>query len=330
MNTEIQKKKSGFNAKKALSKYSIILILIVIMLICAFANSNFLSKNNLINVCRQQSVTIILAFGEMALIICGQIDLSCGSVIALAGVLSVSSYKASGSMLLAFVVAIAVAMFVNLLNGTMVTKFKAPAFIATLATQTVARGAALYITNGQNIYEIGNYTVVGQGSLIGIPIPVIFMFCIFLIMSYLMRHTRWGRSTYAVGGNTEAANASGINTKMVTMTAYLLNGLLVGIAAVLFMSRVNGGLPAGASGYEMDGLTATIVGGTCFTGGIGTPWGTVIGAFVVGFLSNIMNLMSIDSYIQQMVRGAIIAFAVIWDIHSKSRQTYKKGQQMCV
>lgn len=113
---------------------------------------------------------------------------------------------------------------------------------------------------------------------------------------------------------------------MVTMKAYLFNGILVGIAAVLFMSRVNGGLPAGASGYEMDGLTATIVGGTSFTGGIGTPWGTVIGAFVVGFLGNVMNLMSIDSYIQQIVKGAIIAFAVIWDITSKSRQTYKKGK----
>lgn len=311
--------------KKLLSKYSIILILVIIMVICTFANSNFLSVSNLINVCRQQSVTIIVAFGEMALIICGQLDLSCGSVIALAGCLSVSSYKMTGNMLLAFIVAIVVAVGVNLLNGVMVTKYKTPAFIATLATQTMARGAALYITNGQNIYEIGDYTIVGQGSVGAIPIPVLFMACIFALMFYLMRHTRWGRSTYAVGGNSEAANASGISTKLVIMKAYILNGILVGVAAVLFMSRVNGGLPAGASGYEMDALTATIVGGTSFTGGIGTPWGTVVGAFVVGFLGNIMNLMSIDSYIQQIVRGAIIAFAVIWDIYSKSRQTYKKG-----
>ena len=289
-----------FDYRKILSKYSIVLVLIVIMIACTFANSSFLTANNLINVCRQQSVIIILAFGEMILIICGQLDLSCGSVIALAGVLSVMTYKSTQSMALAF--------------------------IATLATQTMARGAALYITNGQNIYEIGNYTIVGQGSIGIIPIPVIFMFCIFILMAYMMRHTCWGRSTYAVGGNAEAANAAGINTKMVTMKAYLFNGILVGIAAVLFMSRVNGGLPAGASGYEMDGLTATIVGGTSFTGGIGTPWGTVIGAFVVGFLGNVMNLMSIDSYIQQIVKGAIIAFAVIWDITSKSRQTYKKGK----
>ena len=317
---------SKFDYRKILSKYSIVLVLIVIMIACTFANSSFLTANNLINVCRQQSVIIILAFGEMILIICGQLDLCCGSVIALSGVLSVMTYKSTQSMALAFIVAIAVSVAVNFLNGLMVTKFMTPAFIATLATQTMARGAALYITNGQNIYEIGNYTIVGQGSLGIIPIPVIFMFCIFILMAYMMRHTCWGRSTYAVGGNAEAANAAGINTKMVTMKAYLFNGVLVGIAAVLFMSRVNGGLPAGASGYEMDGLTATIVGGTSFTGGIGTPWGTVIGAFVVGFLGNVMNLMSIDSYIQQIVKGAIIAFAVIWDITSKSRQTYKKGK----
>lgn len=314
------------DVKKLLSKYSIVLILIVIMAICAIANDRFLTLNNLINVCRQQSVIIIIAFGEMALIICGQLDLSCGAVIALSGCLSVYTYKSTQNILLAFAVAVVVAVFVNLLNGIMVTKFMAPAFIATLATQTMARGAVLYITNGQNIYEIGDYAVVGQGSVGIIPIPVIFMVVIFVIIAYMMRHTHWGRSTYAVGGNAEAANASGINTKMVINKAYLLNGVLVGIAAVLFMSRVNGGLPAGADGYEMDGLTATIVGGTSFTGGIGTPWGTVVGAFVVGFLSNIMNLMSIDSYIQQIVKGAIIAIAVIWDIYSKSRQTYKKGK----
>ena len=311
--------------KKLLSKYSIVLIRVAIMVACTIASESFLTPRNLINVLRQQSVTIIIAFGEMALIICGQLDLSCGSVIALAGVLSVMNYKAVGNMPLAFLVAIAIAICVNILNGIMVTKFKTPAFIATLATQTMARGAALFITNGQNVYEIGDYTVVGQGSIGPIPIPVIFMLLIFAVMAYLMRHTHWGRSTYAVGGNAEAANASGINTQRIIMQAYLLNGILVGIAAVLFMSRVNGGLPAGATGYEMDGLTATIVGGTSFTGGIGTAWGTVVGAFVVGFLSNIMNLLSIDSYIQQIIRGAIIALAVIWDIYSKTRQSYKKG-----
>lgn len=319
--------KSGtLDMKKLLSKYSLLLILIVIMAICTFANESFLTARNLINVMRQQSVCIMVAFGEMVLIICGHLDLSAGSVIAFSGVLSCMAYKATGSMVLAFAVSIGIAMLVNFLNGGMVTKFKTPAFIATLATQMIARGAALFITDGQNVYQIGDYAKVGQGSLGGIPIPVIIMLVTFVVMVYLMRNTRWGRSTYAVGGNAEAANASGINTGMVVMKAYLLHGVLVGIAAVTFMSRVNGGLPNGASGYEMDALTATIVGGTSFSGGVGTPLGTVLGAFIVGFLNNIMNLLSINSYIQQMVRGLIVAFAVIWDIASKNKQNFKKGK----
>jgi len=316
----------SFNIKKILSKYSLVLILVIIMAICAMANSNFLTASNLINVFRQQSVFILLAFGEMVLIICGQLDLSSGSTVALAGILSVMSYKSTGSMSIGFAVAIAVAVTVNFFNGIMVTRFKAPAFIATLATQTIARGAALFITNGQNVYEIGNYSVVGQGSVGPIPIPVIIMLVGFVCMAYIMRNTKWGRSTYAVGGNIEAANASGINTKMVIMKAFLLNGALVGISSVMFMSRVNGGLPNGATGYEMDALTATIIGGTSFSGGIGSVGGTILGAFIVGFLNNIMNLLSINSYIQQMLRGAIIAGAVIWDIYSKGKQNYKKSK----
>ena len=146
------------------------------------------------------------------------------------------------------------------------------------------------------------------------------------IMIYIMRYTRFGRSTYAVGGNEEAANASGIKVNAVKMKSYLVNGVLVGVAALVFMSRVNGGLPNGAKDYEFDALTATIIGGTSFTGGVGNPVGTLLGALIVGFLGNIMNLMSVDSYIQQIVRGAIIAFAVIIDIYSKDRQTSKSNK----
>jgi inositol transport system permease protein len=140
-----------------------------------------------------------------------------------------------------------------------------------------------------------------------------------------MKQTKFGRSVYAIGGNEEAANASGINVRKTKIKAFLLNGVLIGIAAVVFMSRVNGGLPNGAQNYETEALTAAIIGGTSFTGGIGTATGTLLGAFIVGFLNNIMNLLSIDSYLQQIVRGAIIATAVLWDVRSKRKATYKKG-----
>ena len=136
--------------------------------------------------------------------------------------------------------------------------------------------------------------------------------------------TRFGRSLYAIGGNEAAANASGIAVNKMKTAAYLVNGVMVGMAAVLFMSRNNVGLPNGCQGYETEALTTAIIGGTSFTGGIGTAGGTIVGAFIVGFLNNIMNLTSVNSYLQKIIKGAIIALAVIYDIYAKESRTRKK------
>ncbi len=305
-------------------KYSIFLVLLALMLVSWIANENFLSVDNLSNVSRQIAVVTILAFGQTILIISGMLDLSSGSVLALAGVLSVSVYTMTESLLLAFVVAILASVACNILNGLMVTKFKTPPFIATLAMMTMARGAALMYTNGQNIYQIGDYVKFGQGSIFGIPTPIIFMTVILLITWYILKHTVLGRSVYAIGGNEEAANASGINVNKVKMKAFIINGIFVGIAGVIFMSRVNGGMPNGAVLYEFKALTAAVIGGTSFTGGIGSAVGTLIGSFIVGFLDNIMVLTRVNSYLQQIIRGAIIALAVIYDIWSKNKRTKTK------
>jgi inositol transport system permease protein len=309
---------------KTKSKYSIYLVLGALFLICWMANENFATFNNLSNISRQISVGTILAFGETILIICGMLDLSSGSVLALAGVLSVSSYTATGSLAIAFIVGIAVGVACNVVNGLMVTKFKAPPFIATLAMMTVARGAALLYTNGQNIYQIGDYVKFGQGSILGIPTPIIFLVVILILTWYLLKHTVFGRSIYAIGGNEEAANASGINVNRIKMKAFIINGVFVGLAGIIFMSRVNGGMPNAAGGYEFKALTAAVIGGTSFTGGIGTASGTVAGAFIVGFLDNIMVLVGTNSYLQQIVRGSIIALAVIYDIWSKTKRRKTK------
>jgi len=306
------------------NKYSILLVLVFLTMVSTLINPNFLTAGNMSNVSRQIAVTTILAFGETILIICGMIDLSSGSVLALSGVLSVSVFKMTGSLSLAFFVAIFVAVFCNLINALMVTRFKAPPFIATLAMQAMARGAALLYTNGQNIYQIDKYTVFGQGFLWFIPTPVVFLIFLFIATWYILNHTRFGRSLFAIGGNEEAATASGINVNRNKIVAFLVNGVLVGIAGVLFMSRVNSGLPNGAINYEFQALTSSIIGGTSFSGGIGTAGGTVAGAFIVGFLNNIMNLANVNSYLQQIVRGAIIALAVIYDIKSKGKREKKK------
>lgn len=310
--------------RKYTSKYSIFLVLGAMFVICSIISPVFLSANNIANISRQISITTIIAFGATILIIAGLLDLSAGSVLGLAGVLSVASYKATGSLAVAMTVGILVAVFCNFINGIMVTKFNTPPFIATLAMQTAARGAALLYTAGQNIYQIDQYVIFGQSSIGLIPTPVIFMVLITIVTWYLLRHTRMGRSLYAVGGNEEAARASGIHVNRIKMKAYLINGVFVGLAGVLFMSRVNAGLPNAGIGAEFEAMTAAIIGGTSFSGGIGTAIGTLAGAFIMGILNNIMNLMKVQSYMQQVVRGAIIALAVIYDIYSKKNREAKK------
>ncbi len=310
-------------SNQVMQKYSIFIILFAMIIICSFLNKNFLSVNNVTNIMKQLAVGTILAYGEMILIISGMLDLSSGAVLALAGVFSVNFYKATGSLVLALLLAVIIAVVCNMVNALMVTNFNTPPFIATLAMQMVARGIALFYTQGQNINQLDNYIVFGQGNIGPVPISIIFMIIITIIIWYIMRHTRFGRSLYAIGGNEEAAVASGINVRKNKYIVFAINGVLVGIAGVLFMSRVNAGLPNGAVGYEMEGLTAAIVGGTSFSGGVGTTLGTLAGAFIIGCLNNIMNLIGVNSYIQQIVKGCIIAIAVIWDIRSKSKKSAK-------
>ncbi|WP_024831538.1 ABC transporter permease [Ruminiclostridium josui] len=305
----------------AKKKYSIFMVLFVLFIICSFANPNFLTTSNLTNISRQLAVTTILAFGQTILIISGMLDLSQGSVLALSGVFAISAYKSTGSLLIAVLVGIITGVVCNFINAMMISTFKAPPFIATLAMLTMARGVALLYTKGQNILQLDKFVVFGQGSIGVIPIPIIFLVALAIVTWYILKHTRVGRSLYAVGGNEEAAIASGINVHRVKYTAFIINGIFVGLAGVLFMSRVNAGLPNGAVNYEFTALTAAIIGGTSFSGGVGTATGTLAGAFIVGFLDNIMNLTSVDSYMQQIVRGAIIALAVIYDIQSKNRRT---------
>jgi inositol transport system permease protein len=320
-------KREGFSWARIisfLSKYSIFVILVGAFLISTLLNRNFLSPANLSNILKQNSVIAILAFGETMLIIAGLIDLSNGAVLALSGVLAVAVYKATGSLLLASAVGLGIGVLCNLVSGILASVFKTPAFIATLAVMTMARGLVLLYTAGQSLYQIGNFVVLGQGTLFHIPIPIIFMVVILLVTWYILNNTRLGRSLYAIGGNEEAAIASGIQVSRSKLTTYLINGVFVGLAGVIFMSRNNAGLPAAAQGYEFEALTAAVIGGTSFSGGIGTAMGTLAGAFIVGILNNIMNLLGVNSYVQQIVKGIIIALAVIMDIRAKNNRAKPK------
>jgi Ribose/xylose/arabinose/galactoside ABC-type transport systems, permease components len=311
-----------------MNKYSIYVILVALMILCTILNPNFLTWQNLANVSRQISITTIIAMAETILIIGGMIDLAAGAVLALAGVLSVATYKFTGSLLLAVVVGIVVGVICNALSGVVVVRFKTPPFIATLAMQTAARGAVLLYCAGQNIYQVGDYVVLGKGYIGPIPTPVVFMLVVVLLTWYILRHTRFGRYIYAVGGNEEAARASGVSIGWTKFNAYAISGVLVGLAGILYMSRNSAGLPNAGAGLEFEAMTAAIIGGTSFSGGVGTAMGTLAGGFIMGFLNNGMNLLGIQAYAQQIVRGLIIVLAVIWDMSSKQRKYHEDDNKV--
>lgn len=303
------------------SRYSIYIILVVVCIAAAFLNPNFLGTDNVLNVLRQVAVITILAYGAMILIIGGMIDLSAGAVMAFAGVVSTMTYKSTGSLILALLMGIVVGVGCNVINAFLVSILKTPAFIVTLGMMLMARGAVLEITQGQNVLKLGDFVIFGQGTWGWLPIPTLFLIVVTAVIWYTMTQTRFGRSVYAVGGNEEAARAAGIAVHRVKFKAFMVNGVLVGLAGVIFMSRVNAGLPNAGVGYELQAITAPIIGGTSFSGGVGTTIGTLAGALIVGVLGNIMNLTGVGSYIQMMVMGLIIVLAVSYDVFSKRGKT---------
>lgn len=302
------------------TRCSIFLVLFGMIAIASAISPVFLSTRNLSNIARQISVVTIMAFAQTIIIITGMIDLSVGSVMALAGVLSVSAYVATESLFLALSVGIIVGVAATTVSGLFVTRLNVPPFIATLGMLTVARGIVLLYTKGQNIYQIGNYVTFGQGDVLGVPMPIIVMTLVVVTIWYLLNHTRIGRYAYAIGGNEDAARASGLKIRRVKLQVYMIAGALVGLAGVLFMSRVNAGLPNAGIGYELDTISIAVIGGTSITGGVGTALGTLAGAFIIGILNNIMNLMGVQSYVQAVVRGLIIVLAVAYDTRAQTKR----------
>jgi inositol transport system permease protein len=306
-------------------KYGTILIFVGIFVLSSFLNETFLTTGNLTNVLRQVVVVSLLACGVTFIIILGHIDVSLGSVLALSGTIAASVMSQTQNIYLAIAAGIATGVATGLVNGYVITYFKIPSFIMTLAMTTVARGAILLYTAGVPVSGLGEFQVIGQGNIGPIPISVLILIFVVILSWVLLNRTKFGRHVYAVGGNAKAAMASGINTDGVLRRAFVFNGILVSIAGIVLMSRINSGQPAAGVAYEFDAITAVVVGGTSLMGGTGTITGTVIGAMIIGVINNILNLMNVSSYWQQIVKGVIIAVAVILDVKTKSASTRKKA-----
>lgn len=283
-------------------------------------SDNFLSGSNMLSVLRQICVNTLLAVGMTFVLIVGGIDLSVGSVVGLTGVTAVLMMNAGLPWPLAILVSLLLGAAVGLINGSIIAFTGMPAFIVTLSTMGILRGVAYTLTNGRSIpCENDIFNIIGNGKWLGIPIPIYIVIFVLIIVAVILYRTRFGRRMYAIGGNANAAVFSGIKVKGVLLRVYVISGVLAALAGVILASRMYSGQPAAGQSYESDAIAAAVLGGTSFTGGIGTVGGTVIGALVIGFLGNGLNLLHIPSYPQMIVKGIVIILAVGIDIVKRKK-----------
>ncbi len=280
---------------------------------------DFLKARNLLNIADQISVIAIVAIGMTLVIITGGIDLSVGSLIAMSAVTSCLLIQdfgggvvaSSGMMVACSLAGIAAAASLGVLNGLLITQLRMPPFIVTLSSMLAVSGVAYMLTGGESAYKIPPaFTWLGSGTLLGIPNSVLLLGILYSLAHFVMTRTTWGRYLYAVGGNREASRLSGIRTERVLLAAYVCSGLLAGFGGILMASQLQSGSPMYGQMYELYVIAAVVVGGTSLTGGRGTMLGTLIGAFIIAVIQNGMNLLRVESYLQKVVLGLVILFAV--------------------
>ncbi|MDO4345261.1 MAG: ABC transporter permease [Eubacteriales bacterium] len=306
--------KKNVSGMEFLKKYGILLVLVAMWVILLIVSPTFRTVDNAINILRQVAVNGILAIGMTFVIMTGGIDLTVGSLVAVAGVVCGSIIVANPSMwAVGIIAALAACAIFGAINGFFVAYMGVPAFVATLAGMTIARGFAYVYSDGKP-YTMASKTFssIGKGM-----VPIVIFLVIFAVCHILLSRTKFGRYIYATGGNIRAAEASGVRVKRILMKVYIMAGVLSGIAGVVLAARTNSGQPAVGTGFETDAIAAAVIGGTSMTGGIGTIPGTLIGILIIGTLNNGLNLLNVSSYYQQIVKGIIILGAVCFDISSK-------------
>jgi ribose transport system permease protein len=306
--------------------YRSVLIMLIICVFAAILSPDFLSASNLFNVFKQIAVAGIVACGMTFVILTGGIDLSVGSIVGLAGVMSAGVLATTGNPVLAVLTAIGIGIGCGVVNGFFIAQCGIPPFIATLGMMTLLRGCVLVYTKGSPIpVKVDAYKFIGKGNIIGIPVPIIILIALFLLAHYILTQTAFGRSIYAFGGNREAARLSGISIIRTEWMAYVINGLLCGVAAIVLTARLGSAQSTSGSGIEMDAIAAVILGGTSLSGGTGFVLPTVVGAMIMGIIDNILTLMNVNPHATNIVKGAVILIAVLVD--KKVKDLSAKAEQ---
>lgn len=297
----------------------ILIALSTICVILTFLSPVFLTVNNILNILRQVSTNANIALGMTLVILTGGIDLSVGAVVAISGTMAAGFIALSGlPPLLAVSLGLLIGTLIGFLNGLIITKTGIPQFLVTMATLTMTRGLVYVYTGGLPIRTLDPvFNKVGSGHLGSIPFPVIYTIILYVAVMILLYRTRLGRHIYAVGGNREAAKFSGINITRVELVVYTIIGFLSAVTGIVLCARMYSGQPTIGNGFEFDAIAAVVLGGTSFTGGVGTIGGTIIGVLVIGVLNNGLNILGVSSFWQLIAKGAVILLAVYIDTLKK-------------
>lgn len=303
--------------KHVCNRYGIAVVFLLLCLALIIATPHFLRSQNLINVLRQISINGLLSLGMTFVILTGGIDLSVGSILAFAGVVAASMARTiEGNLLYPVPLIVFVALLCGLLlgsiNGLCVAFLAIPPFVATLGMLSIARGLTYIYSDGKPISQLSTaFLHLGKGTIFGIPIPVLVLLGTFAILLIVLNAMKYGRHVYAVGGNEQSAWVSGVSVKKIRFSVYVISGVLSALGGVIITARTTAGLPQAGQSYELDAIAAVVIGGTNLTGGRGTLTGTMFGVLIIGVINNGLNLLSVSSYYQQIIKGTIIIIAVL-------------------
>lgn len=306
--------------------YRSVIILAIMIVAAAILSPSFFSVSNLFNVIRQIAVAGIVAAGMTFVILTGGIDLSVGSIVGLSGVIGAGVLAQTGSPVFAILAALGIGTLCGAVNGLFIAKFEIPPFIATLGMMTLLRGCVLIYTKGSPIsIKSDAYKFIGKGDFFGVPLPIFILFVIFVVANFILNYTTFGRSIYALGGNREASRLSGIPTMRTEWFAYIINGFLAAVAAVVLTARLGSAQSTSGEGIEMDAIAAVILGGTSLSGGVGFVLPTVVGAMIMGIIDNILTLLNVNPHATNIVKGVVILIAVLVD--KKVKDLSAKAEQ---
>lgn len=313
--------------KKGISKYisgdKLVLLIAIVVVFALFTilNKNFLSVTNMVNILVAASLVGLVAIGHTYLIIAAQNDLSPGSLAAFSGVMAALLVSLGVPFILAVIITIICGALVGIFNAFMVNKIHLDAFIATLVTQSVIRGFAYIICGGKPI-SISNKTfiAIGKARALGIPVSVWIMLICIVIFGFILAKTKFGRSIYAIGGNKDAARLAGLNPKKIILTCYIMMGILCSIGGIIFAARMNSGQPAANVNLEFDAITAVILGGVSFVGGVGDMGGTILGIILIQSFNTGLTMVNVPSFWQYVAKGGLLLFALTTDYIRKQKR----------